>query len=68
MKFKVILAGIILAVLFAAWLIWRLIAWGDCAYYGWTLERETRYIAFVGCTVHTRNNGWVPRNELRVNP
>ena len=40
----------------------------SCAYYGWQLDRETRYVAFVGCTVHTTYNGWVPRNELRVNP
>ncbi|WP_457253466.1 hypothetical protein [Pseudomonas juntendi] len=46
-------------------LIFRLIDWGGCAWYGHQTERETRYAAFVGCMVKT-HKGWVPRAELRT--
>lgn len=47
------------------WLIERGLAWGQCAWYGYQTERETRYAAFVGCMVQI-DNKWYPRNELRI--
>lgn len=38
---------------------------GACSYYGYQLDRETRYAPFVGCMVKT-SNGWALRNELRT--
>jgi hypothetical protein len=37
----------------------------QCWYYGYSLERDTQYRPFIGCTVKTAN-GWVPRGELRT--
>lgn len=37
---------------------------GACSYYGYQLDRETRYAPFVGCMVKT-SNGWALRSELR---
>lgn len=38
---------------------------GACSYYGYQLDRETRYAPFVGCMVKT-SNGWALRSELRT--
>lgn len=38
---------------------------GTCSYYGYQLDRETRYAPFVGCMVKTAN-GWALRSELRT--
>lgn len=38
---------------------------GACSYYGYQLDRETRYAPFVGCMVRT-SNGWALRSELRT--
>ena len=47
------------------WLFFRLIAWGQCSYYGWQTGRDVRYAAFIGCMVKVPT-GWIPRNEIRV--
>lgn len=47
------------------WLIQRGLAWGQCSWYGYQTERETRYAAFVGCMVQI-DGKWYPRNELRI--
>jgi len=38
---------------------------GACSYYGYQLDRETRYAPFAGCMVKT-SNGWALRSELRT--
>lgn len=38
---------------------------GACSYYGYQLDRETRYAPFVGCMVKT-SSGWTLRSELRT--
>jgi len=38
---------------------------GACSYYGYQLDRETRYAPFVGCMVKT-SNGWGLSSELRT--
>lgn len=57
--------GALCAALLVVWLIGRLFAWGQCSWYGYQTERDTRYAAFVGCMVEIDGN-WYPRNELRV--
>lgn len=52
-------------ILFAVWLVGRLFAWGACSWYGYQTQRETRYAAFIGCTVKV-DERWFPRNELRI--
>jgi len=47
------------------WAIARGLAWGQCSWYGYQTERETRYAAFVGCMVRV-DGKWYPRNELRI--
>jgi hypothetical protein len=59
---KLMLLAAILAVLFV---VLRLIAWGNCSYYGWQTGRDVRYAAFIGCMVKVQD-GWIPRNEIRV--
>lgn len=64
-KVKIQLALLVGAVLFAIWLVFRLIAWGQCSWYGHQTTRDTRYAAFIGCMVKV-NDHWVPRHELRT--
>lgn len=59
---KLIPVAIILAALF---IVLRLLAWGQCSYYGWQTGRDVRYAAFIGCMVKVQD-GWIPRNEIRV--
>lgn len=62
MRQSLIIAGAIaaLAVIFSS-----IVNRADCSYYGYQLDRETRYAAFVGCMVKT-SNGWALRSELRT--
>lgn len=53
------------AFLLLIWILIRLMDWGMCTYYGHQTGRDTRYTAFLGCLVRA-NNGWIPRNEIRV--
>lgn len=64
-KLKMQVSLILLIVVLAIWLFFRLIAWGQCSWYGHQTARDVKYAAFIGCMVHV-NNHWVPRNELRT--
>lgn len=62
------LTGAVLAIaafLLVIWLVARLFAWGDCAWYGYQTSRDTRYAAFIGCMVKV-DQRWIPRAELRI--
>lgn len=59
---KVAALAVVLGVLFV---VMRLIAWGQCSYYGYQTGRDVRYAAFIGCMVKVQD-GWIPRNEIRV--
>ena len=57
---------LILAVLVVGvWGVLRLIAWGQCSWYGYQTGRDVRYAAFVGCMVKSGPH-WVPRTEIRT--
>lgn len=45
--------------------VWRLVMWGHCSYYGWQTGRDVRYAAFIGCMVSVKD-GWIPRDEMKV--
>jgi hypothetical protein len=62
---KVKLGLLVAAVVLGIWLFFRLIAWGQCSWYGHQTGRDVRYAAFIGCMVHV-NDHWVPRTELRT--
>lgn len=64
-KVKLQLALLVGTVFFAIWLVFRLIAWGHCSWYGYQTSRDVRYAAFVGCMVQVGDH-WVPRTELRT--
>lgn len=64
-KRMVIALGFSLAGLLGVLLVGRLIAWGNCSWYGNQTDRDTRYASFIGCMVRV-NDAWIPRNELRV--
>ncbi len=55
----------LLVAVFLVWIISRIINWGQCSWYGYQTERETRFAPFVGCMVKVKD-AWYPRNELRV--
>ena len=61
MKEKLAVTGVMCVL---AFIIHVLLLWGDCAWYGYQTNRDTRYAAFVGCMVK-KNEHWVPRSELR---
>ncbi len=63
-RIKPVLIGFLL-LLIAAAIVTSVIRRGACAYYGYQIDRETRYAAFVGCMVSV-NGSWVPRQELRI--
>jgi hypothetical protein len=56
---------VIMALGLAFGLFIRLIAWGGCSWYGYQLDRETRFAPFIGCTVKI-DGRWIPRDELRT--
>jgi hypothetical protein len=62
---KVKLSLILLSVVLGIWLVFRLLAWGQCSWYGYQTDRVVRYAAFMGCMVQVKQH-WVPRNELRT--
>jgi hypothetical protein len=64
-KVKVQLWLIVAAMIFGIWLLFRLIAWGQCSWYGYQTQRDTRYAAFIGCMVKV-HDGWIPRAEIRT--
>jgi len=64
-KVKWQLGLIVAALVLGIWLVFRLIAWGQCSWYGHQTTRDTRYAAFIGCMVKV-NDHWVPRHELRT--
>lgn len=64
-KTKVKLGLIVAAVVLGIWLFFRLIAWGQCSWYGHQTARDTRYAAFIGCMVKI-NEHWIPRSEIRT--
>ena len=47
------------------WFALRLVAWGQCSWYGYETSRTTRYSPFIGCMIQTPA-GWIPRAELRI--
>lgn len=51
--------------LVALFVVWRLVMWGHCSYYGWQTGRDVRYAAFIGCMVSVKD-GWIPRDEMKV--
>jgi hypothetical protein len=61
LKVSLMLALVILVV----WGVLRLLAWGQCSWYGYQTSRDVRYAAFVGCMVQVGDH-WVPRTELRT--
>ena len=65
-KTEFIIACVLVAVmLFAVWFTLRLVAWGQCSWYGYETSRTTRYSPFIGCMIQTPA-GWIPRAELRI--
>lgn len=62
---QIVLWVIVAAIALSVMILSRLVSWGQCSWYGYQTERETRYAAFVGCMVQI-DNKWYPRNELRV--
>lgn len=64
-KVKIQLGLLVAAVILGIWLFFRLIAWGQCSWYGYQTSRDVRYAAFVGCMVQVGDH-WVPRTELRT--
>lgn len=65
-KTEFIIACVLVAVvLFAIWFALRLVAWGQCSWYGYETSRTTRYSPFIGCMIQTPA-GWIPRAELRI--
>lgn len=53
------------AVVASVVVIGSLVNRGACSYYGYQLDRETRYAPFVGCMVKV-SGSWVLRSELRA--
>lgn len=47
------------------WMALRVMAWGQCSWYGYETSRTTRYSPFIGCMIQTPA-GWIPRAELRI--
>jgi hypothetical protein len=64
-KLKLKVGLTLTALIVGIWLVFRLLAWGQCAWYGHQTTRDVKYAAFVGCMVHI-NDHWVPRSELRT--
>jgi hypothetical protein len=62
-KLKVFL--MLALVVLVVWGVLRLLAWGQCSWYGYQTSRDVRYAAFVGCMVQVGDH-WVPRTELRT--
>ena len=65
MSYKFVGSMIVLLVVVVIVGFFSLINRGQCAWYGYQTERETRYAVFVGCMVKV-DNQWFPRHELRV--
>lgn len=59
------LSLILLVLVVGTWAIFRLLAWGQCSWYGYQTTRDVRYAAFIGCMVQI-NDHWVPRTEIRT--
>lgn len=58
-------AGLIVFLLGAFWLLHVIYVWSLCGWYGYETGRDTRYSMFLGCMVKI-NDKYVPRSELRV--
>lgn len=59
-KLLLCLLGVILVI----WLGLALISRGHCAYAGWSMERDTKYVPFMGCLTKSGDK-WLPLSGLR---
>lgn len=59
-----IIGAALVTLLVAGLTIYGLAKRASCAFYGYSMDREVEYKAFVGCAVQTPA-GWVLRSELR---
>lgn len=65
MSLKLKVSLMLVLVILIVWGVLRLLAWGQCSWYGYQTSRDVRYAAFVGCMVQVGDH-WVPRTELRT--